>query len=599
MAKFHDVTVLTRANNRLPIEKALATLRGNQPLPTFVYHDRSPSLLEFKRRFRAVKVYYLLWQKSARDVVARLHQEQPFDLMHHVTFAAFRYPIAIWGHGVPCIWGPVGGIESIPRGLLPWHHPVSLAQELTRNLHNVLQSTPFNILPRRARATALVLASTREMQGAFRRLGIETEVMPTIGLNPAELAYRQHPPREGPLKFLFVGNIITLKGIDIALEALAQSGTKATLTLVGQGNFQPAAAELAKNLGLADRVEFLGRLPREQVLKLYPDFDIFLFPSLHDTGGYAVIEAMFNELPVICLDCGGPGVAVPAGGGIKVPITSRHKVIAELAGGIRWYAENRSAIAEHGRVAREAVLRNYDWQRKGVQMNACYAEAIRRQVTGKKRYSGMGGFTNLLHGVFSLRGFVAGSTIFFLLGTAGFLSVEHLKRQARSIVSDTLPGLSYAGEANASMAQAFNRTMLLMTTQDPAQRSELRTEIERDSARTTHFLEAYRGAIFDPRDQKLYDSLLLTRIDYLAIRQRAIDILETNGQARAIEVCKQELLPAYSRYKQAGDKVFEYNMHQGQERGRTIMLVCTLTQILLAVVVILIFIVGFVAGMFR
>src|ERR1051326_6010204 len=108
MARFHDVTVLTRTKYRPTIEPVLASLQDKQPLPRFVYHDRSRFLVEMKRRSKTIKLYYLLWQKSARDLVMQLQEAHQFDLMHHVTFAGFRYPIALWGHGVPCIWGPVG-----------------------------------------------------------------------------------------------------------------------------------------------------------------------------------------------------------------------------------------------------------------------------------------------------------------------------------------------------------------------------------------------------------------------------------------------------------------------------------------------------------
>src|SRR2546426_9766353 len=87
MARFHGVTVLTRANNRPAIEQALEGLRGQQraisELPKFVYHDRSAWLLDLKRRTKAIKLYYLLWQKSAREVIRRLHEAHPYDLMHH------------------------------------------------------------------------------------------------------------------------------------------------------------------------------------------------------------------------------------------------------------------------------------------------------------------------------------------------------------------------------------------------------------------------------------------------------------------------------------------------------------------------------------
>ena len=376
MARFHDITVLTRANNRPLIEPELKRLEGKQTLPKFEYHDRGELLLNFKRRFKAVIIYYLLWQRSAREVVQRLQETHQFDLMHHVTFAAFRYPIAIWGHGVPCIWGPVGGIESIPLRLLPWHHPLSLTHEIIRNTHNLIQATPFHILPRRARASSLILASTREMQQAFARLGFEAQLMPTIGLKTAELPFCPHSPNPGPLKLVFVGNIITLKGIDLALEAFQQSGVHGTFTFIGSGNYEPAARALAAQLGLQGRVEFLGKLPREKVLGLYSNYDLFVFPSLHDTGGYAVIEAMLNELPVVCLNCGGPAVAVRENCGINVPISTRAKVIADLAAAFRSYDQNRNALAEHGRIARKVVLENYDWDRKGEEMNRCYEAAV-------------------------------------------------------------------------------------------------------------------------------------------------------------------------------------------------------------------------------
>src|SRR5437867_5930630 len=141
MARFHDVTVLTRTNNRTAIEQGLESVREKQPLPKFVYHDLNAFLLRIKRRSKTVKLYYLLWQKSARDLIERLHEAHQFDLMHHVTFAGFRYPSAIWGHGVLCIWGPVGGVESIPPRLLPWHHPVSLAHAVLRHIHNFVQTS--------------------------------------------------------------------------------------------------------------------------------------------------------------------------------------------------------------------------------------------------------------------------------------------------------------------------------------------------------------------------------------------------------------------------------------------------------------------------
>jgi glycosyltransferase involved in cell wall biosynthesis len=220
------------------------------------------------------------------------------------------------------------------------------------------------------------------MKRVFDRLGIAARIMPTIGLNLAEIPFRPRIVRDGPLKILFVGNVISLKGIDLALEALALAGGNATFTLIGSGNYLETARRLAGRLGLRDRVLFRGRIPRTEVLEIYPDFDLFLFPSLHDTGGYALIEAMSNELPVVCLDCGGPAVAVGEGCGIKVPLGARQAVIRGLAGALRAYDENRPMVQAHGQAARRSVLLHYDWRRKALEMDAVYQGATAARPSG-------------------------------------------------------------------------------------------------------------------------------------------------------------------------------------------------------------------------
>src|SRR5689334_1608905 len=95
MAQFHDVTVLTRSNNRAPIEKALSILPPDQRVPKFVYHDMGRFVLFLKKAFGITQIYYILWQKSAHKVIADLHKRECYDLMHHLTFAAYRYIAAI------------------------------------------------------------------------------------------------------------------------------------------------------------------------------------------------------------------------------------------------------------------------------------------------------------------------------------------------------------------------------------------------------------------------------------------------------------------------------------------------------------------------
>lgn len=597
MARFHDVTVLTRTNNRKAIEAGLKSLEGRQPLPQFVYHDEGPFLLWVKKHFKTIRLYYVLWQVSAWNVIARLHEQTPFDLMHHVSFAGFRYRTAIWNHDTPTVWGPVGGIESLPWRLFPWSHPSALFSELVRNLNNLVQATPFHVLPKRAELTTVTLVSTLEMKEAFHHLGLEADVMPTIGLHAKQMTVAPRQLAKGPLKILFVGNIITLKGIDLAIRAVAESKTDATYTIVGSGNFMAMAKKLAKDLGIESRVEFRGRLPLQETLKVYSGFGLFLFPSLHDTGGYAIIEAMSNHLPVICLDCGGPRLAVKEGAGIRVPLGTRSEVVAGLAEAIRRYDGDRQLLLEHGRAAREVVLREYDWEQKGHELDAVYKKAVEQWASPDKGAELRR--KNLLHRMFPIRGLALSALILLIIGTAGFLSVERLKQDAQIIVEDTIPAVSDAGAANSSLAQSFNRTLLLVMAQTPGEQAAYRKELDRFSKQTTRSLSVYERAKFTGEELTMYNRVLDRRDHYQAVRRNVIDLIDQHKQPEALQACKTLMVPAYLEYKTAAEKLLKFNADEGRARGQNILNICLITQIAVAVVGILLFAAGFLIGLFK
>ena len=113
-ARFHEVWVLTRKNNREPIENALQT----DPLENvrFVYFDLPRWSRFWKRRTRGLQLYYYLWQIGAYFVARKLHRRVGFDLTHHVTFVNYWLPSLLPLLPVPFLWGPVGGGESAPVG---------------------------------------------------------------------------------------------------------------------------------------------------------------------------------------------------------------------------------------------------------------------------------------------------------------------------------------------------------------------------------------------------------------------------------------------------------------------------------------------------
>jgi len=92
----------------------------------------------------------------------------------------------------------------------------------------------------------------------------------------------------------------------------------ARLTIVGKGAEQGRLQALAAELHIGAAVDFIPWLPQQKLFDLYASHDLFVFPSLHDSGGTVVAEALSRGMPVVCLDLGGPRQIVTPASGIVV-----------------------------------------------------------------------------------------------------------------------------------------------------------------------------------------------------------------------------------------------------------------------------------------
>ncbi len=116
--------------------------------------------------------------------------------------------------------------------------------------------------------------------------------------------------RDKALNVLCVGRLIERKGQSHLLRAFARLQARIEskplqLTLAGAGDSEARLKHLAAELGIADKVRFLGFVPREQMPEVYRQADIFVLPSESEGMSIALLEAMASGLPVIVTDTGG------------------------------------------------------------------------------------------------------------------------------------------------------------------------------------------------------------------------------------------------------------------------------------------------------
>jgi len=98
------------------------------------------------------------------------------------------------------------------------------------------------------------------------------------------------------------------KGIDVLLRAFAlvrNHKPELRLVLAGDGPLRPRLEDLARSLGIADKVEFLGRQGRIEVAELLRKCDVFVLPSRSEPFGVVLVEAMACRKPIVATTVGG------------------------------------------------------------------------------------------------------------------------------------------------------------------------------------------------------------------------------------------------------------------------------------------------------
>ena len=305
-AKDHEVVVLTDVTRRAVIEAEL--VRQPRSNPRVVYF-RPPWLRWMPLNSWTAQVLHQLWQIGAVSFARRLHRQESFDLVHHVTYGVFRQPSLLGRIGVPLVFGPVGGCEDAPWRLKQSMPARNKVREALRALLNRWASID-PLLRHGLKHCTLILAKTEATAAALPR-GFEDRVKVAleIGTVRREGVVARAAPVGRPMRLMYAGSFYALKGLHLGLRAMAKAvagGADLQLTIIGDGPMADRLQALSVGLHIDDRIEWIKRLPQHELFRRYGDFDALLFPSLRDSSGNVVTEALSFALPVVCFDLGGP-----------------------------------------------------------------------------------------------------------------------------------------------------------------------------------------------------------------------------------------------------------------------------------------------------
>ena len=260
LAKYHEVHVLTRSNNREAIEAAL--IGRSEAVPVFHYYDLPKWLTFWKKRRRGYHLYYYLWQYGAFFRYRHWVDTFGFDIVQHLTFANFSMPSLFMLCKATTVWGPIGTIPTPPAIFSALPSKVRIRETLRRWIMTFLcHAEPMRFLTPRAANWILEYDSRPDGSCFPVRWQPKVRRHPQTGVNTAEPEYSTERRRndDGKIRLLICSEFLHWKGVVFSAEIfsrIARRRDDVELYLYGSG---PEKETMAGRSGKSGSLEGIRR----------------------------------------------------------------------------------------------------------------------------------------------------------------------------------------------------------------------------------------------------------------------------------------------------------------------------------------------------
>ena len=385
LAKYCELFIITEGEFEDKIETVVPTLEQGKNMH-FYFNPVSEKVRRMCWNQGDWRFYrhYRYWQKKTADIARDICKKEKIDVLHQLNMIGFREPGYLWKvskeTGIPFVWGPVDAKESFP---MAYANGAPLKTIVFLHLKNIitLWQLRYNKRVRQAVNTAsLVLsASSNSVQSFKKYFAIDSPLMNETGTYLHSLDKSDFASIEkDTFDLLWVGKMDFRKQLGLAINSLAIAyHPDVKLHIVGSGDVQYYLQE-AKKIGIADSCIIHGSVSHNEVLRLMRQSDVFLFTSVAEGTPHVVLEAIGNELPVLCFDTCGQGDCVNERVGIKIPLSNPEQSVKDFAEKIDYLYHHRDVLKTMSDNCKQRA-EELSWENKAKQMVALYDNVLKKR----------------------------------------------------------------------------------------------------------------------------------------------------------------------------------------------------------------------------
>lgn len=222
-----------------------------------------------------------------------------------------------------------------------------------------------------------ILAHIRENGWPMSRVSYIPNFVQDVAAKPARRA-AFNTPNDAPL-ILWLGRMTYDKGPDIVVRALAEV-PNAYLWMAGAGDYEKQIKCLSAQLGVSNRIRFLGW--RDDIHTLLEASDIFVHASRNDAGSNIILEAWSHGRPVVSMRTPGAEHLIADG---ETGLLAADATPAALAVGLNALIANRDAARRFGEAGRYQFKATYSEEPVvGMYLDLCQRLMIEREMAARR-----------------------------------------------------------------------------------------------------------------------------------------------------------------------------------------------------------------------
>lgn len=376
LAKFCELYIITEGEFREKIEEVVPTLEWGKNM-NFYYNPVSEEVRKMcwnQGDWRFYK-YYREWQWKTYLMAKDICSKEKIDVLHQLNMIGFREPGYLWKlskeNGVPFVWGPVDAKDKFPVAYLGG---ASMKTKLFMRLKNFLTVWQLKHSKRvrqaASQASVIFSASSNSKVSFNKYMAIDSPL-----LNETGCYVQEHPlidkSQKETFDVLWVGKLDFRKQLGIALQSVAIADNEnIRLHIVGGGDAEPYK-QLANTLCITDKCIWHGAVSHDEVQSIMQNSDVFFFTSVAEGTPHVVLEAIGNNLPVVCFDTCGQGDAVNEKVGKKILLSNPSKSSQSFATILNEFESNRDLLKQMSENCKQRQL-ELSWEEKAKTMVKWY-----------------------------------------------------------------------------------------------------------------------------------------------------------------------------------------------------------------------------------